>query len=228
MTTHALCVSEICDNSSWYPSSTESLYTRSEPYVPDFSVRVESNLLFVRIHRAQYIAARRATMVGKANLKSEDEVFAKEWHKARILSNISNNDNHHLQNCRNPDKMRRASSLSVPFTNHTESGRNSGEWKVQNSSDGGIILQNMEGDGEVPETRERSATEPHDIQTHLEQGQLQESSVGSGESLGWEDAKSDPDGPTEQHEETPLITRKDKATEDTKSSWQTLNKQPEV
>lgn len=203
-------VSELSDNSMIYPSSTESLYSRVEPYIPDFSVRVDSNLLFVRISRAQYIAARRATLMGKANVKSEDEAFAKEWHKAKILSNLSNNDNHHLDRLRNPDKMRRASSLSVPFTsNHMESGRSSGEWKVHNSSDGGgILIQNMALDCEMIETRERSATEP--CEGHLDLQQV-EPKVSSGESLGWEDAKSDPDGQSErQHEQTPLITRRDK------------------
>lgn len=203
-------VSELSDNSMIYPSSTESLYSRVEPYIPDFSVRVDSNLLFVRISRAQYIAARRATMMGKANVKSEDEAFAKEWHKAKILSNLSNNDNHHLDKLRNPDKMRRASSLSVPFTsNHMESGRSSGEWKVHNSSDGGgILIQNMAGDCEMIETRERSATEP--CEGHLDLQQV-EPKGSSGESLGWEDAKSDPDGQSErQHEQTPLITCRDK------------------
>lgn len=208
-----------------YPSSTESLYSRIEPYVPDFSVRVDSNLLFVRIRRAQYIAARRATMMGKANIKSEDEAFAKEWHKVKILSNLSNNDNHHLNRVHNPDKMRRASSLSVPFTsNQIESGRSSGEWKVNNSSDGGILIQNMAGDCEMIETRERSATEPCEGHLDLQQGEPKGS---SGESLGYEDAKSDPDGQSErQHEQTPLITRKDKD-ESIETSWQTLYKPPE-
>ncbi|XP_062622219.1 metal transporter CNNM4-like [Saccostrea cucullata] len=197
---------KITDNSLIYPSSTESLYSKLEPYIPDFSVRVESNLLFVRVRRAEYIAARRATMMGKTNVKSEDEAFAKEWHKAKILSNLSNNDNHHLNGSRNPDKMRRASSLSVPFTNQIQTRTDSGEWRVHNSTDGGIVIHNMSGDHGKIETRERSATEPNENDLAHQCLEPKVSSGDSGDSIGWEDAKSDNEGHPEQHEHTPLIT----------------------
>lgn len=210
----ALCFVEINDNSLIYPSSTESLYIKSEPYIPDFSLRVESNLLFVRVRRAQYIAARRATMMGKANLKSEDEAFAKEWHKVKILSNLTNNETHHLNNGRYSDKMRRASSLSVPFTNQVETRSESAEWKVHNTSDGGIVIHNVANDSEEIQTRERSATEPNENDLSLQRIVAKASSLESGDSIGFEDAKSEQEGQQEQHEQTPLITSTDKGNEE--------------
>lgn len=46
-----LCVLEISDNFMIYFSSIESLYSRIESYVFDFSVRVDFNFFFVRIRR---------------------------------------------------------------------------------------------------------------------------------------------------------------------------------
>lgn len=143
-----------------YFSSIESLYSRIESYVFDFSVRVDFNFFFVRIRRVQYIAVRRVIMMGKVNIKSEDEVFVKEWYKVKILFNLFNNDNYYLNRVYNLDKMRRVFSLLVFFiSNQIEVGRSFGEWKVNNLSDGGILIQNMAGDCEMIEIRERLVIE---------------------------------------------------------------------
>lgn len=54
-------------------------------------------------------------MMGKVNIKSEDEVFVKEWYKVKILFNLFNNDNYYLNRVYNLDKMRRVFSLLVFF-----------------------------------------------------------------------------------------------------------------
>lgn len=99
-------------------------------------------------------------MMGKVNIKSEDEVFVKEWYKVKILFNLFNNDNYYLNRVYNLDKMRRVFSLLVFFiSNQIEFGRSFGEWKVNNLLDGGILIQNMAGDCEMIEIRERLVIE---------------------------------------------------------------------
>lgn len=68
-------------------SSSDSIYVmKSEPYVPDFSVRATTNLQYLLIKRGQYIAARRATLLSLSqNASPQDDTFTKEWTKATLL-----------------------------------------------------------------------------------------------------------------------------------------------
>lgn len=73
-------------------SNSDSIYAKTSPYIPDFSLRAVSQLLFLRLRRGQYIAARRATLMGRSHIQnSEDETFTKEWKKASLLARMANN-----------------------------------------------------------------------------------------------------------------------------------------
>lgn len=66
-------------------SSLSSLSSASN-YVPDYSVQVISNSMYLRIHRNQYMAAIRATLMerqrGDKAGHNAEEVFSKEWTRA--------------------------------------------------------------------------------------------------------------------------------------------------
>ncbi|KAJ8317655.1 hypothetical protein KUTeg_005559 [Tegillarca granosa] len=74
-------------------SNSDSIYEKNSPYIPDFSIRAISQLLFLRLRRAQYIAARRATLMGRSKMHNlEDETFTKEWKKASLIAKMNNLD----------------------------------------------------------------------------------------------------------------------------------------
>ena len=67
-------------------SSSDQVYQRPVKYVPDFSVKAMSNVLYLRIRRPHYIAATRATLLERApksrEVDSMEDPFAKEWKRA--------------------------------------------------------------------------------------------------------------------------------------------------
>ena len=74
-------------------SQSDSIYVKQEPYIPDFSMKAQDNILFLKIRRSHYIVARRATLLGRSkhiDLK-DDEVFTKEWTKASQLADKRQN-----------------------------------------------------------------------------------------------------------------------------------------
>ncbi|WAR20819.1 CNNM2-like protein [Mya arenaria] len=74
-------------------SNSDSIYIKMEPYIPDFSVKAVDSLLFLRIKRAHYIVARRATLMGRNELNSmqEEEAFASEWSHLSKINQCSHN-----------------------------------------------------------------------------------------------------------------------------------------
>ena len=68
-------------------SSSEQVYQRPVKYVPDFGVRAVTNVVYLRIRRSHYIAARRATLLERAPKKQQaldnaEDLFDKEWQRA--------------------------------------------------------------------------------------------------------------------------------------------------
>ena len=68
-------------------SQSDSIYVKHEPYIPDFSMKAQDNILFLKIRRSHYIVARRATLMGRSkNMEMKDEeAFNKEWKKVSLL-----------------------------------------------------------------------------------------------------------------------------------------------
>jgi len=62
---YKLSIPEVNDQILNPTSNSDSIYIKNEPYIPDFSVRATDQILFLRIKRAHYIVARRATMMGR-------------------------------------------------------------------------------------------------------------------------------------------------------------------
>ena len=74
-------------------SQSDSIYVKQEPYIPDFTMKAQDNILFLKIRRSHYIVARRATLLGRSthvDLKDE-EAFTKEWTKASQLADKRQN-----------------------------------------------------------------------------------------------------------------------------------------
>ena len=198
-------------------TGSDSLYEKSEPYVPDFSVKAASNLLFLRIRRAFYIAARRSTLLGQSvKVRDDDNVaFSKEWKKATFLSNLSSNCDPNMHLISRDQDMRRTSSLTVPFTDiHVEKKKDSSNWSVPEAQSNGINIDCDEICEDSP-PRERSETDPVDRCVDpegiiLSEGRKRSGTEGSGDSLGWE-CKNAAENSGEQ---VPLIARKGEANED--------------
>jgi metal transporter CNNM len=81
-------------------SATDSIYHRKVNYTPDFTLKCVDDLLYMKISRAHYIAAYRATMMEKepktpqvldSNNVLEDP-FTKEWNRAISVSSPPNQD----------------------------------------------------------------------------------------------------------------------------------------
>ena len=88
------CIIAEVKDSVFNPSSqSDSIYVKHEPYIPDFSMKAQDNILFLKVRRSHYIVARRATLLGRSkhvDLK-DDEAFTKEWTKAsRLVENRNN------------------------------------------------------------------------------------------------------------------------------------------
>lgn len=73
--------------------STDSIYTKSFSYIPDFSLKATSTITYLKIRRAHYIASRKITLISKTTVREEEEneAFDREMQKASWLSNASNN-----------------------------------------------------------------------------------------------------------------------------------------
>ena len=84
---YATIFSEIKDSVLNPSSQSDSIYVKHEPYIPDFSMKAQDNILFLRIKRSHYIVARRATLMGRSkNVEMKDEeAFTKEWKKVSQL-----------------------------------------------------------------------------------------------------------------------------------------------
>ena len=74
-------------------SSGTEVYSKQTQYIPDFAVRCISDVQYMRIRRAHYIAAQRATELERQqprdsatlnDLKVEDH-FSKEWQRATSI-----------------------------------------------------------------------------------------------------------------------------------------------
>ncbi|XP_019635758.1 PREDICTED: metal transporter CNNM4-like isoform X15 [Branchiostoma belcheri] len=82
-------------------SSSQSLV-----YVPDYSVRAVTDVQYIRIRRAHYMAARQATLLERqprtpASSESED-IFGKEWAKANKQHGSHKSSSHSLHKGSNP------------------------------------------------------------------------------------------------------------------------------
>ena len=78
---------------------SDSHYKMKVPYIPDFSVRIIAETQFIKIHRAHYIAAVRATNMARRNGGGSpgaeatlpvDVAFQKEWSRAISISTADN------------------------------------------------------------------------------------------------------------------------------------------
>ena len=74
--------------------------SKHEHYIPDFSVKATNSVIFMRIRRDHYIAARRATLMGRSKYRmsnAEDETFNREWNKiSKVTDSGSNLTNEEL------------------------------------------------------------------------------------------------------------------------------------
>ncbi|KAL3864057.1 hypothetical protein ACJMK2_005766 [Sinanodonta woodiana] len=73
-------------------NNSDSIYVKHDPYIPDFTMTAMTDLQLLKITRAQYIVARRATLMGRNKPESsqEEETFTQEWKKVRSLtSNVT-------------------------------------------------------------------------------------------------------------------------------------------
>ncbi|KAK3595841.1 hypothetical protein CHS0354_014663 [Potamilus streckersoni] len=73
-------------------SNSDSIYVKHDPYIPDFTMTAMTDLQLLKITRAQYIVARRSTLMGRNKPESsqEEETFTQEWKKVRNLtSNVT-------------------------------------------------------------------------------------------------------------------------------------------
>ncbi|XP_053406690.1 metal transporter CNNM4-like [Mercenaria mercenaria] len=117
-------------------SSTDSMYVKHEPYIPDFTLKATDNLLFLRITRPQYIVARRATMMGRSQqiAMMDDEAFTKEWtHLSKInqcnnakntfSADIHNATDNKIEDAKTEDNLNRSfsSKSSISVLKRTES-----------------------------------------------------------------------------------------------------------
>ncbi|KAK3095751.1 hypothetical protein FSP39_018578 [Pinctada imbricata] len=186
-------------------TGSDSLYVKSEPYIPDFTVRADSDLLFLRIRRAFYIAARRSTLMGRSVKvkENDDEAFNKEWKKARFLTNLSGNCDPNSpyeprEHVALQQDMRRTSSLTVPFTDihNVKESKDSSNWSVPENQSNGITLENLKDVASSPK-RERSETDPpipskdESEKLLMSESRLRSGTAGSGDSLGWESKQGD-------------------------------------
>jgi len=73
--------------------STDSIYLKSDVYIPDFSLKVTSNIIYCKIRRPHYIASRKVTLIGKSTVREEEEneAYDREMQKASWLTNATNN-----------------------------------------------------------------------------------------------------------------------------------------
>ena len=74
---------------------SDSHYKSNVPYTPDFSVKIITETQYVKIHRAHYIAATRATAMARRNGGGSpggalsvpvEDAFQKEWSRAISIS----------------------------------------------------------------------------------------------------------------------------------------------
>ncbi|XP_064600881.1 unextended protein-like [Liolophura sinensis] len=72
--------------------SADVAHTKFEPFIPDYSLKAVCDLQFLKITRAHYIAARRATILGQSKHHNTvpEEAFAKELKK--LKSESDNNE----------------------------------------------------------------------------------------------------------------------------------------
>lgn len=76
---------------------------KPEPYIPDFSMKPTTDIVYLKLSRGYYIASRRATFLGRSKHSehTEDEVFHKECINAKLLTNINSiSDTAQLKNDR--------------------------------------------------------------------------------------------------------------------------------
>ncbi|OWF38439.1 metal transporter CNNM4-like [Mizuhopecten yessoensis] len=160
-------------------SNTDSVYVEHKPYIPDFTIRAVSPLLFIKIGRGHYIAARRATLMGRAKNKlanAEDETFKREWKKATLISNASSSDTmlrHSSPDISKPsmaisEASRTASSgMSNSKLSHTDS-KDSG-WSFPSTDEKGGACKDPEVKVEAKVSLEEENEEHHpsDEQTYL-------------------------------------------------------------
>jgi hypothetical protein len=124
-----------------------SQHSSSSPYVPDFTVRAMSDLQYIRIRRAHYVAALRATLlerrhrqqgpndganpgsavgtaVGLSSLPSDDDedAFTKEWRRAQSALAASPLDGAKSDTGSIPDdfSVRDVAALSQPSFDNSE------------------------------------------------------------------------------------------------------------
>ena len=66
-------------------SASDSVFTKPNKYIPDFSLHATSDLLYMKLRRAHYVAAYRATLMERhprRDTVTEDQ-FAKEWSRIK-------------------------------------------------------------------------------------------------------------------------------------------------
>lgn len=75
--------------------ATDVAHTKFEPFIPDYSLKAVCDLQFLKITRAHYIAARRATILGQSKHHNTvpEEVFAKELKKLKSHGATPETDN---------------------------------------------------------------------------------------------------------------------------------------
>ncbi|KAK7110333.1 hypothetical protein V1264_014225 [Littorina saxatilis] len=62
------------------------------PYIPDFSVRMITQVQFLRIRRVHYLAARRTSHLRVQDENSHEEAFHKEWNRTVASQSLSRNN----------------------------------------------------------------------------------------------------------------------------------------
>ncbi|CAC5420325.1 CNNM [Mytilus coruscus] len=123
---------EVNESSLAPQHSTDSIYLKGDVYIPDFSLKATSTIIYLKIRRAHYIASRKVTLIGKTTVREEEEneAYDREMQKASWLSNASNNSDFILVDKKGlaqvgrtssqpslPNKVRSESTLSGRSTN---------------------------------------------------------------------------------------------------------------
>ncbi|XP_076101621.1 unextended protein-like [Mytilus galloprovincialis] len=123
---------EVNESSLTPQHSTDSIYLKGDVYIPDFSLKATSTIIFLKIRRAHYIASRKVTLIGKTTVREEEEneAYDREMQKASWLTNASNNSDLILVDKKSlaqhgrtssqpslPNKVRSESTLSGRSTN---------------------------------------------------------------------------------------------------------------
>lgn len=73
------------------PGGLENSVVKPEPYIPDFSMKPATDIVYLKLSMGYYIASRRATFLARSKHSehTEDEVFQKECLSAKLLKNIN-------------------------------------------------------------------------------------------------------------------------------------------